>query len=261
MKFVCESIEDILKPKDLDIEQKWLWAFKHAKDTTSALRIYKQAKQAGIKLPAKELLEFAHRINNLQLYREAVDRLTTNPDKKLSLAAQFGDLDYFIDILNQGGRVSFNLLRKLNGDYHYYRSTGTIYPYVAENLDSVMKEEDLQKAHDALDAKDQEYKSYPKGYKQYRVLKYINDNKVTRRLELIKLIYELGYGPGSFNEIKSASYWSANYRQIIGQYYDVGDDGVFELNEDGRDKLQELEAKFGQRGSLKRTIDNIKPYR
>jgi len=260
MKFVCESIEDILKPKDLDIEQKWLWAFKHAKDTTSALRIYKQAKQAGIKLPAKELLEFAHRIKSLDLFKEAANRLTTNPDKKLSLAAQYGDVKYFDEIIKEGGRVSFALLKKLTNDYHYNRATN-ILQYVSQHIDEVSKKEDLEKIHDALDAKDQEYKSYPKGYKQYRVLKYINDNKITRRLDLIKLIYELGYGSGSFNEIKSASYWSANYRQIIGQYYDVGDDGVFELNENGRDKLQELEAKFGQRGSLKRTIDNIKPYR
>jgi len=260
MNFVCESLEDILKPKDLDLEQKWLWTFKHSTSTQHAMKIYQEAKKQGIKLPAKELLEFAHRTNNLPLFKEAVDRLTTNPDKKLNLAAQYGDLNYFKEIVDQGGRASFNLLKKLTGDYHYSRSTKTIYPYVVDNLDYIMKKEDLQKAQDAVYAIDQPYKSYPKGYKQYRVLKYINDNKVTRRLELIKLIYEMGYGPGSFNEIKSASYWSASFRQIIGQYYDADENGVFKLNDSGLDKLHELEAKFGPRGSLKRTIDNIKPY-
>lgn len=243
MKFVYESIEDILKPKDLDLAQKWLWTFKHSTSDQHAMKIYQEAKKQGVKLPAKELLEFAHRIKSLSLFKEGVDRLTTNPDKKLNLAAQYGDLNYFKEIIKQGGRVSFALVKKLSNDYHYNRAKD-ILEYVKQNIDSIVKEEDLEKVHDALDAKDQPYKSYPKGYKQYRVLKYINDNKVNRRLELIKLIYEMGYGPGSFNEIRSASYWSASFRQIIGQYYNVGDDGFFELNDAGRDKLRELSAKF-----------------
>jgi hypothetical protein len=242
MKFVNESLEDILKPKELDMGQKIAWALKSA-NTKQALRVFREATAQGIKIPAKDLLELGMRTKNLVIFREAVDRLTTNPHRKLDLAAKFGFLPFFREIIDKGGRVSFNLLKKLTNDYEYQHSE-EILDYVKNNIDVVAKEEDRQKIHYALGASDQEYRSYPKGYKQYRVLKYINEHPVTRRLDLIKFIYEMGYGPGSFNEIRSSSYWSNGFNQIIGQYYDVNDDGIFVLNREGVSKLRELESKF-----------------
>ena len=93
------------------------------------------------------------------------------------------------------------------------------------------------------------YKGYPRGYKQYRVLKFIAESpgKVIRK-DVTRLIFELSYGPGSFNPWENSGYWSANFGTTVWPY--VSDNYV--INKTGLKKLEELHDKFKDQ--------NIKAY-
>lgn len=93
--------------------------------------------------------------------------------------------------------------------------------------------------------------SYPKGYKQYRVLRFINE-KPQKYTDIVKFAYELTHGHGTFDKRNNRGYWSSVlgsgcYYRKPGWVYQMTNNsrGEYVLNAYGKRKLIELEHRFG----------------
>lgn len=179
----------------------------------------------------------------MKLVRESIKDILVpkklTQKQKLAWAIFKGDIELLKKAFEDGAKLSYGLLRKISSWHN-----ALIYLLGLEDIDSVLVPKDAEKIKYILNIKTMPHKNYPRSYKQYRVLKYVNDNIVTQRQQIIKLIYELGYGPNSFNLLRHSGYWSTSYYQIVGQYYGKVNGGRFVLNRAGREKLNILHNKF-----------------
>lgn len=182
----------------------------------------------------------------MKLVRESIKDIFVPKEltqkQKAAWAIFKGDPKSLEKAFEDGAKLSYGLLRKIYTGWSY-DLVNFLKNY--KNIDSILIPKDAEKIKYVLNIKPMSYKKYPRFYKQYRVLKHINDNIITKRYQLIKLIYELGYGPNSYNPLEDTGYWSTNYHQTIGQYYAPVIKGrKFILNSVGRKKLNILHNKF-----------------
>jgi len=248
---VRESLDDILKPKELSpaLEKRWKQEeLKNAAKDGDVARFLRGI-NAGLKISYPL---FRKMITDWDYRRNAADILSSvdwsdfeqiHLDKiKIEIAVFNKSLENFKDAIESGSKISYKVLRLILDEY---RHRDEFLNYIQTlDLDKVTEPKDRKKIKDIFNLDSpQEHRSYPRAYKQYRVLKYIKERKVTQRQQLIKLIYELGYGPNTFHPINDRGYWSANYHNVIGRYYDKVD-GKFVLNDEGKEKLKELHKKF-----------------
>jgi len=164
--------------------------------------------------------------------------------QKLKVALYNKDVPLLINYLNDGTfKITMGFLRYMYDDY-------LLKDEILKFLDNLNSTE-FNKLIDKKKFKEIKYilntennklpnKTYPRGYKQYRLLKYITTHNVTTRLELTKLVYELGYGPNSFNSIIHSGTSSTGWKQTYSKYYDSD----YNLNIDGVEKLKQLSKRF-----------------
>ena len=60
---------------------------------------------------------------------------------------------------------------------------------------------------------------YPKGYKQYRLLKEMNKESGLTYTEIIRFAYEMSHGVGSFDMKSNRGYWSGAFVQKTPSFY------------------------------------------
>jgi len=250
---VRESLDDILKPKELSpaLEKRWKQEeLKNAAKEGDVERFFRGI-DAGLKISyplfRKMITDWAYRRGTGDIFTSGLGWdifEQTHLDKiKIEMAAFNEDLSAFEDAIESGSKISYKVLRLILDSY---KSKDEFLNYIKTlDLDKVTEPKDRKKIKGIFNLDStQEHRSYPRAYKQYRVLKYIKEKKVTQRQQLIKLIFELGYGPNTFHPISDRGYWSANYMNVIGKYYDKDEDGRFVLNNDGKEKYRELHKKF-----------------
>jgi len=170
-----------------------------------------------------------------------------SPQETLQYACTHDDLESFKRALRNGAKFTYSIYRKMETNWRY--NSPSIKEYLQSNpqiIEEIAAPKDLEKLKSFFSiTPESQHQSYPRGYKQYRVLKYVDDGLATKRMDLIKLIYELGYGPNTFNPLKNASYWSTNYMNVIGQYLkNVPKGQPLELNNAGKNKLREIQDNF-----------------
>ena len=173
-------------------------------------------------------------------------------NKQLEWYAMKGDLYTFFKTIDKGAKITYSLLRKIMNFYSDSKSALFIdYLKNNEDLKKISAPEDFEKINAVLNLnKPGKLRSYPPLYKPYRVLKYVDEQykkktPIKRRLDLVKLIYELGYGPNTYNELSDdTAYWSHSYTDSIGQYLSKDEKGGFYLNDKGKMYLKELTKKF-----------------
>lgn len=89
--------------------------------------------------------------------------------------------------------------------------------------------------------------TFPKGFKQYRVLKEIEDKNELCYIEIIKFAHKLSYGEGSFNSYNDRGYWVGIFQDEAWgtKLLTKNKHGKYSLNEDGVKVLKKLRLKFG----------------
>jgi len=214
-----------------------------------------------------KLLQLGVKFNNLEDKAYYVIELhgklaTLTQDEKMALACKRGDYQKFLELLNDGVKVKIGYINSMiKHEYiNYFKvdfyQQDKIINYLKEHIDqleNIIHPKDhnkLNKIRDILSVKKSEKQySYPVGYKTYRILKFINENKPKSKKDIIKFIVELTYGKGTFNPLTDSNYWSQGFINII--YPRIKKinlaDGTIEytLNNMGIIDLQRLESKFG----------------
>jgi hypothetical protein len=180
------------------------------------------------------------------------------PDEEMTIACKAGDFNQFLRLLNDGVKVKIGLINAMmKHDYMHnfkvdFKGQDKIMDYLREHIDEI---EDIihPRDHSKLDKirgflnikKSEKRGKYPQGYKIYRVLKFIDENKPNSKKEIVKFIVELTFGKGTFNPLTQSSYWSDAFASIINPRITKASDGTFILNAPGKTKLKQLEDKFG----------------
>ena len=212
-KFVYESIQDLLKPKDLSVDQKLQWLFNH----------YHPERGWG------QNSESIAQINSIK------------------------------NLLKQDAKITFKMFSVVyeTARWHWRLNHADPLLRIIEDLDEkyFKTEKDFRKTKEILeiDRVPTVNVTYPRGYKQYRLLKYIKDNYVTTRKELVKLLIELSSGEGTFNPIIHSGYYSTGWKNTYGKYYYKNDEGRLVLTREGEEKLNLLDDKFRKK-NIKSTI-------
>ena len=88
-------------------------------------------------------------------------------------------------------------------------------------------------------------KTYLKGYKQWRTLKYIkaSGEKGRTRTEVVKFLFDISNGKDSYNPISDRGYWSTNIWNIIFSWCDQ-EGRKYTISEAGKEKIKLLDKKF-----------------
>jgi len=172
-----------------------------------------------------------------------IDIKNLNPQKLLIYAVIKDDLWLFKKAIDDGAKISTRIFKEIRIDIsNYLKRNKHIIKNIAEN-EKVIKIIEKVLNLDTVASKS-EYRKFPKGFKQYYALKYVNEHKVKTRTEIIKVIFEMGYGKNTFNPQKNASWWSTSYYVMIGQYLNKDQNNNFILNNIGKEKLRVLHKKF-----------------
>lgn len=180
------------------------------------------------------------------------------PGEEMKFACLIGDFKKFVKLVNKGVQVKIGYINSMmKREYVPYFSINKpgidkILNYLRDNLDKldeIIHPKDhskLEKIKDLLNVKRSGKRyEYPRGYKIYRILKFIDENHPKLKKDVVKFIVELTHGVGTFNPLTDASYWSDGF-SIINPRIDVDDkSGEFRLNAKGKRDLKEMEAEFG----------------
>jgi hypothetical protein len=180
--------------------------------------------------------------------------------EELLYSCKTGDFNMFKDAIKNGAKVKKGHVNSLfKSDYHYERGgrinytklisgKKAILDYLRSNISNLSKiayPKDKDKIEKLLNIKPAKKREYPRGYKIYRLIKYIDENKVSSVNELVKFIYEITYGLGTFNSLINSSYWKDGFDSMVYPNINTSKAGIFTLNQRGIDKLKKMEAKFG----------------
>lgn len=184
--------------------------------------------------------------------------VSLTPEEEMTVACKSGNFNEFLRLLNDGVKVKIGLINAMiKHDYMSYfkvnyKEQDKIINYLREHnedLEDIIHPRDhikLEKIKGLLNIKKPEERSeYPRGYKIYRVLKFIDENRPSSKKEIVKFIVELTFGKGTFNPLTQSSYWSDAFGSIINPRITIASDGTIVLNASGKIKLKSLEDKFG----------------
>jgi len=182
-------------------------------------------------------------------------QLSLTPEQRMIIAANERDFKTFKKLYEKGVKLKIGMINCLynrNWDYRTnYKQEDLIKKYLADRIDNIENHihsrdiKKIDKIKELLNVKPvTDYKKLPHGYKSWAVLKFIDENHPKTRKEIIRYIFELNYGKGSFNPLLHSSYWSTGYQRQIGQYIGLNKRGEYELNFNGKAKLKKGMEKF-----------------
>ena len=187
--------------------------------------------------------------------------LTFTPEERLFVACASRNYNEFVKCIEEDGtKLKIGMINSIfNGKYPYATSSFNANPqkdeildYLRDNIDNLEElvhpsnYKKIDKIKMFLGVKiSTERKEYSMGYKTYRLLKFVNDTNPSTTRELSKFIYELTYGPGTFNPLTNGSYWCDGLTAALGGKTQPKQDGKMFLNGIGLNKLAVLEKKFG----------------
>jgi len=174
--------------------------------------------------------------------------LYKKPKDQLRIALESCNLDLLKTALNNGAKIStLNPIYK--NKFYFIKERKEIFDYL-RNLDKQGKLEDITTDAESirkvlgLVAPRTSYKQYPKGYKMYRVLKYIDENDISLRKDIQKIAYELSYGKNTFHPIQNAGYWGDAFFDAINPRVYKDESGIYRLNSKGIEALNKFKKKF-----------------
>jgi len=177
------------------------------------------------------------------------------PEEELTAASRFGNFDDFKKLVNAGVPLKIGMINSVfKKEWSYKTEAKREYEKIRKFLiDNIDRLEDIVHPRDSkkldriksilLTKKSGNARSYPQGYRIYRILKFVNENKPDTRQKIVKFIFELNYGKDSFNPLLHGSYYSDGFRNMICPYLH-GDIFGFKLNNDGKQRLEHYEKKF-----------------
>ena len=175
MKIVKESLfeilmADILKPRPLSNDEELKYAMGEGD-----IERFKRAIENGAKIDFKD-------VKNLIYAPWVVTEKRDNPSYKLN-KSELKELKKW-----NNKKIILSILKnKLEN----------------KSLYEIIKFKDLEKTKILLNIKEpMTFKSYPGGYKLYRLLKYVDEDEVYKLRQLTKFIYELNFGEDTFNPLK-----------------------------------------------------------
>jgi hypothetical protein len=185
-------------------------------------------------------------------------RVSFTPEEALLVSCKIGDFSKFVDLVESGVKLKIGMINALfMGNIYPYANLGKvnekddILQYLRDNIDDLEKivhpgnYKKLERIKTLLGVeKSKGYREYPRGYKIYRILKFIDEVKPLTRREITKFIFELTYGKGTFNPLLNDSYWSTNFPTTIFPNTAIGSQKRFILNIAGKNKLKMLDEKF-----------------
>jgi hypothetical protein len=242
-KIVAESIIDLLKPKD---PKDIIISYNEIRNILNSIQYHRTP---NINNRFKNDTVYTFIKNNPQQWVQ-------QDANKIQKAINLIELCRFISI-NKWDKPAANnelknLVSKVPVPYTLLRMLCTLSNYEEHPLFIFIKnnpqywnQKDIEKISNVVNlSATGSRKSYPAGYKIYRILKYVNENVVSTRQQIVKLIFELNYGPNTFNPNKHSSYWPANFPSQVYPYIGKDENNVFKLNNAGLQKLQTLEQKF-----------------
>lgn len=251
MKLVCENLNDILKPKELSLQRKLEWA-------CSELDIYavQQALEEGAEITYKiyNYLSADRWYNKKKVFlyklmTKFFPEYAKEKDVPKILLKQSLDEDsfkLFKEALEKGAKLNISIFKEIKDKAKYDNDYKKWVDFIIKGKKEFFNPKSLKMIEDRYLNLSPELpaRSYPKGYMQYRALKLINDQRIDKRSDIIKLLYELRYGPNTYNPTDNSGYWSTSYPKIIKQFYNVLPSGRFQLRREGRAKLAALHNKF-----------------
>lgn len=91
---------------------------------------------------------------------------------------------------------------------------------------------------------DRDMFQYRRGFKMYKILKFIKDHENVRRRDIQRLVYELSYGKGEFQPTKHRGWFSVYLQTYRDKYGYIFNDKYWYITEKGEQKLEELKNKF-----------------
>ena len=181
------------------------------------------------------------------------------PEEKLTVACKAGKFNLFLKCIKSGMKVKIGLINSLfqkpwlYRDFYSSKGQEQIIKYLQDNINNLEEiihprdHKKIDKIKTFLEAKiSKGTRDYPRGYKIYRLLKFIDENKVVSRKEIVKFLFDISHGEDTFNPLTDSSYWSDNFRTIV--YPNLSSrstvDDTFVLNSHGKAKLQKLDNRF-----------------
>ena len=179
------------------------------------------------------------------------------PEEELLVSCKIGDYERFLKCISQGTKIKIGMINSLfQDDYNYHNfnissEKSKILQYLRDNIGN-LKELIHPRDHKKLDKikmflgieTNINPIAYPRGYKIYRILKFIDENYVTSRKEVTIFAYELTYGKGTFNPLTNSSYWTDGFPALVSPRIRVVNN-QFILNLKGQTDLKKMKAKFG----------------
>jgi len=177
----------------------------------------------------------------------------------LIIACKVGNFNEFKDAIDNDVKLKIGMINSLyqkDNDFHFLKGN----KYQKEEIKDYLRDR-IDKLEDIIHPRDikkidkikiylgtkisKGHREYPRGYKIYRILKYVDENTITSAKQLVKLIYDLSYGKDTFNPLMNSGYWSDGLSAIVYPNMDkIGD--KFVLNSKGKSKLQKYDSKFGK---------------
>lgn len=178
------------------------------------------------------------------------------PEQELVAASYAGNFDDFVDLVESGGLIKISMLNGIfKKEWKYQDFAKKEYDKILnwlrkQNVEDIVHPRDhkkLDRIKSLLSLKKEgEERDYPQGYRIYRILKFINETHPSTRRELVRFIYELNYGKGTFNPVTNSSYYSDGFKPIYSYVY-TNDDGKFYLNAKGKERLERYYKKFNHK--------------
>jgi len=181
--------------------------------------------------------------------------------EKLLLACIIGNFKDFKKSIDNNVKLTMGMINHLFiRNYRYRDNHGLIgqdekekiKDYLRNNLDNLEKLvtkgtiSKIDKIKRFLGVSESEgVRNYPRGYKIYRILKRAAEEGYDSHSDITRFIYELSYGPNTFNPLVNSSYWSTNFAKMIHPNVRKGSDGIFRITPVGEIKLKTLKRKFG----------------
>ena len=182
--------------------------------------------------------------------------LSYTTEERLMLACIMGDFLSFKKLKNSGVQMKMGMFNHLSKNETFARrytskeGKGDILQYIRDNINNLEEifhprdHKKLERVKMILNLnKSEGNRTYPMGYRTYKILKFIDDGHVSKRQDIIKFIYELNYGKNTWNPLTDGSYYSDSFKPIyrLVDQLSTHKGGVWKLNVDGLAKLKHYE--------------------
>lgn len=181
--------------------------------------------------------------------------VSLTPEDHLNIASKEGNFVDFKKLIESGVKLKIGMINSLfKQEWSYFPGAKNQYEkikdYLRDNindLEEIIHPRDLPKLDKIkkyLNIVKPQHIEYPRGYKIYRILKYIDEFHPESRKDISKFTYELTYGVNTFNPLTNSSYWTDGFEALVQPRITIKG-GKMYLNKKGKEKLESADAKFG----------------